>query len=209
MRDVFVYDFWTRRWTDGVDMPSNRSFFAVGTCDGKVHVAGGHDEGKNALKSAWVYDIAADEWTMLAPMSEERDECEGLFVGSEFWVVSGYETESQGRFKSTANVLETMTGTWRRLESVWGIGRCPRACFTVWQNGSFNCRGDSDTTIQVGACVVDLGDRTMITASSYWGGPQTFIVAEKDEQGESNKPVKVDAPDEFSGFVQSGCFVEI
>lgn len=210
LRDVFVYDFTTRRWTQRVDMPSNRSFFAVGAFDGKIYVAGGHDESKNALKSAWVYDITADEWTELAPMSEERDECEGVFVGSEFWVISGYDTESQGLFKNTAEVLDITTGTWRRVEEAWGVNRCPRACVTVGQNGNFACLADTDPTIQVGACGVDLGDRTLVTGSAYQGAPQTFFLAEKkNNQGHNSKLVKLDAPDEFSGFVQSGCFVEI
>lgn len=209
LRDVFVYDFTTRRWTQRTDMPSNRSFFAAGAYGGKIYVAGGHDESKNALKSAWVYDVSADEWTELAPMSEERDECEGVFVGSDFMVISGYDTDSQGRFKNTAEVLDITTGTWRRVEEAWGVSRCPRACVTVGQSGNLICWADSDPAIQVGACGVDLGDRTLVTGSAYQGAPQTFFVAEKMRQGQNCKLIKVGAPDEFSGFVQSCCFVEI
>ncbi|MTV29039.1 hypothetical protein FTX61_27265, partial [Nitriliruptoraceae bacterium ZYF776] len=123
-----MYEFPTQRWTKRVDMPSTRSFFAVGACNGKVYVAGGHDENKNALRSAWVYDVVSDKWTELAQMSEERDECEGVIVGSEFWVVSGYDTDSQGRFKDSADVYDFVTCEWRRVDEVWGVSRCPRSC---------------------------------------------------------------------------------
>ncbi|KAI3696893.1 hypothetical protein L6452_29498 [Arctium lappa] len=209
LRDVFVYEFTTRRWTQRVDMPSTRSFFAAGACDGKVYIAGGHDENKNALRSAWVYDIGSDEWTELTQMSEERDECEGVFIGSEFWVVSGYDTDSQGRFKDSAEVLETSTGTWRRVESAWGVSRCPRSCVSFGQNGNFTSWDDSEPAVQVGTCGVDLGDRSLVTGSAYQGAPQAVLVVEKTNQGQNGKFVKVDVPDEFSGFVQSGCLVEI
>lgn len=209
LRDVFVYEFTTRKWTQRMDMPSTRSFFAAGACDGKVYVAGGHDENKNALRSAWMYDICSDEWTELTPMSEERDECEGVFIGSEFWVVSGYDTDSQGRFKNSAEVLETSTGTWRRVDEAWGVSRCPRSCVSFGQNGNFTSWDDSEPAVQVGTCGVDLGDRSLVTGSAYQGAPQAVFVVEKANQGQHGKFVKVDVPDEFSGFVQSGCLVEI
>nr|XP_043609470.1 F-box/kelch-repeat protein At2g44130-like [Erigeron canadensis] len=209
LRDVFVYEFPTQRWTKRVDMPSTRSFFAVGACKGKVYVAGGHDENKNALRSAWVYDVGSDEWTELAQMSEERDECEGVVIGSEFWVVSGYDTDSQGRFKNSADVYDIVTGAWRRVDDVWGVSRCPRSCVAVGQDGNLTSWDQYLPAVQVGTCGVDLGDRVLVTGSAYQGAPQAVYVMEKTNQGQNGKFVKVDVPDEFSGFVQSGCLVEI
>ncbi|KAF5823308.1 putative F-box domain, kelch-type beta propeller, F-box-like domain superfamily [Helianthus annuus] len=209
LRDVFVYEFTTRRWTQRVDMPSTRSFFAAGACDGKVYVAGGHDESKNALRSAWVYNIALDEWTELTRMSEERDECEGVMIGSEFWVVSGYDTDSQGRFKDDAEVLDIVAGTWRRVEGVWGESRCPRSCVAVGQNGNFISWGAYEPEVQVGTCGVDLGDCVLVTGSVYQSAPLAVYVVEKTNQGQNGKSTKIDIPNEFSGFVQSGCLVEI
>ena len=60
--DVFVYNFMTCRWRRGND------------------IAGGHDENKNVLESAWVYDLRKDEWAELTQMSQERDECEGVVI---------------------------------------------------------------------------------------------------------------------------------
>jgi len=209
LRDVFVYEFTTRRWTQRVDMPSTRSFFAAGACDGKVYVAGGHDESKNALKSAWVYDIKEDEWAELTQMSDERDECEGVVIGSEFWVVSGYDTDSQGRFKDDAEVFDIGTGAWRRVEGVWRVSRCPRSCVAVGQNGNFTSWDLYEPGVQVATCGVDLGDRVLVTGSAYQGAPLAVYVVGKTDQGQNGKSIKIDVPNEFSGFVQSACLVEI
>ncbi|KAM0065409.1 putative F-box/kelch-repeat protein KMD1/2 [Helianthus debilis subsp. tardiflorus] len=209
LRDVFVYEFTTRKWTQRVDMPSTRSFFASSAYNGNVYVAGGHDENKNAVRSAWVYDIFGDKWTELSPMSEERDECEGVVVGSEFWVVSGYDTDTQGRFKNSADVLDMKTGTWRRVEGVWGSSRCPRSCLAVGQNGNFTSWDGYEPAVQVGTCGVDLGDQVVVTGSGYQGGAQAVFVVVKTDQGQNGKFTKVNIPYKFSGFVQSGCLVEI
>ncbi|KAL0359360.1 UNVERIFIED_CONTAM: F-box/kelch-repeat protein [Sesamum angustifolium] len=119
VRDVFVYEFTTQKWSQCADMPSTRSFFAVGAVEGKVIVAGGHDESKNALRSAWVLDMKEEEWCELGRMREERDECEGVVMGSEFWVVSGYGTETQGAFKRSAEVYGMGKGEWRVEEEAW------------------------------------------------------------------------------------------
>ncbi|KAL3534107.1 hypothetical protein ACH5RR_002568 [Cinchona calisaya] len=212
LKDVFMYDFTTRRWTQCADMPSNRSFFAVGAVEGRIFVAGGHDEGKNALSSAWVYDIKGNHWTELTRMNEERDECEGIIIGSEFWVVSGYDTESQGGFKSSAECYELGTSgqcKWKRVEDAWRVTQCPRSCVGVGQNGQFTCWAACDSAVRVGACGVDLGERALLTGSAYQGAPHGFLLVEKSKGGQNGKITKLEVPDEFSGFVQSGCCVEI
>uniref|UniRef100_J3MFG8 F-box domain-containing protein n=1 Tax=Oryza brachyantha TaxID=4533 RepID=J3MFG8_ORYBR len=60
---VFVYDFLTGAWRRGAGMPGpRRSFFACAAVGEKVYVAGGHDEEKNALRSALAYEPDADAW---------------------------------------------------------------------------------------------------------------------------------------------------
>lgn len=204
VRDMFVYDFATRAWTQCADMPSKRSFFAAGAVDGSVFVAGGHDESKNALKSAWAFDMRRNEWSELGALSEERDECEGVVIGSEFWVVSGYGTETQGRFKSSAESLELSTGAWRRVEDAWVASRCPRGCVGKAENGNLICWADRDPEIRVGACGVVLGEVTILTGSAFQGGPQGFFI-----RGVNGNLEKIEVPIEFQGFVQSGCTVEI
>ncbi|XP_027347847.1 F-box/kelch-repeat protein At1g15670-like [Abrus precatorius] len=205
---VFVYDFRTSEWRRGSDMPEKRSFFAIGSDHGRVYVAGGHDENKNALSTAWAYDPRSDEWAGLAQMSRERDECEGVVVGDEFWVVSGYATERQGMFEGSAEVLDFGSGRWRVVDGIWGAGGCPRSCVGVGKDGKLvNWRG-MDPGLRVGVCGVTVGSRTLLTGSEYEGAPHGFYLVDMEE-GHNRKLRKISVPDGFSGFVQSGCCVEI
>ncbi|KAM1998168.1 hypothetical protein ACFX16_005738 [Malus domestica] len=207
--DVFVYDFATSHWRKANDMPSKRSFFAIGSDAGQVYVAGGHDENKNALKSAWVYDVRSDEWTELTPMSHDRDECEGVVIGSEFWVVSGYRTESQGVFEGGAEVLELGSRQWRLVDEAWEAGHCPRHCVGVGDDGKLVSWGKLDSGVRVGTCGVMLGGGTLVVGSECQGASQGFYMVEEMKGRQNGKLDSISVPDEFSGFVQSGCCVEI
>ncbi|GMN55965.1 hypothetical protein TIFTF001_025077 [Ficus carica] len=205
VRDVFVYDFTTRRWRQGRDMPEARSFFAAGEVGGRVFVAGGHDESKNALSSAWAYDVAADEWAELPRMSQERDECEGLVIGSDFWVVSGYRTETQGGFVASAERFDSAAGEWRCVEDAWVASRCPRSNVGVGKDGRLFCWAESESAVRVGACGIELGGRTYVSGSNCQGGSPEFFMVE----GQNGKFMRIEVPDEFLRFVQSGCCVEV
>ncbi|KAK6941968.1 F-box domain [Dillenia turbinata] len=218
VRDTFVYEFTSQCWRKCKDMPSIRSFFAIGSVQDKVFIAGGHDENKNALNSAWVYDLSQDEWTELNQMSEERDECQGVVTGSVLWVVSGYGTDSQGIFKPSAEFFDLGTSQWKRVENAWTDStQSPRSCAGVGKDGKMFCWSGSDSGLKVGACAVQCGDWTFLTGSAYQGGPQGFYLAKEDEQKEEREKENgsnlvlegVTVPEEFLGFVQSGCCVEI
>ncbi|KAM7278941.1 hypothetical protein ACFE04_006075 [Oxalis oulophora] len=216
VREVFVYDYTTSRWRIGKEMPSKRSFFAVGVDSGRVYVAGGHDENKNALKTGWVYDLVSDEWSELTQMSQERDECEGVVMVNnntgekEFWVVSGYRTDGQGIFDGSADVYNFESGQWRLEEEVWesGRGKCPRSCVGLGKDGKLVNWPGLDPAVQTAACGVMLDNRVLITGSEYQGAPHGFYMLEMKE-GQKGKMEKITVPEEFSGFVQSGCCVEI
>ncbi|XP_044466349.1 F-box/kelch-repeat protein SKIP20-like [Mangifera indica] len=121
--DVYVLDMVKGpSWRRAAPMLVARSFFACAVVGGsQVYVAGGHDNQKNALKSAEVYDVKADEWRMLPEMEEERDECQGMCWDGDdrFWVVSGYGTESQGSFRNDAECYDPATGIWSKVDGVW------------------------------------------------------------------------------------------
>ncbi|ESQ44091.1 hypothetical protein EUTSA_v10006395mg [Eutrema salsugineum] len=127
VRDVFVLDFSAgegsgRRWRRGKPMSAARSFFACASVGStKVYVAGGHDDQKNALRSAEVYDVEKDEWSTITPMAEGRDECHGFSMASElgFCVLSGYGTETQGQFRSDAEIYDPIADSWTTIENVW------------------------------------------------------------------------------------------
>ncbi|OWM73400.1 F-box/kelch-repeat protein At2g44130-like [Punica granatum] len=203
--DVFVYDFTTREWRVGAPMPLKRSFFAAAGVGGHVYVAGGHDESKNALRSAWAYDPRGDEWTELPQLSQERDECEGLAVnGAEFWVVSGYSTQRQGAFEGSAEVYEPGAAEWRRVDGAWELGQCPRSCVGMGKDGRLVSWAEPNSQVGVGACGVALGELTILTGSEYQGAPQAFYFG-----GQDGKFARISVPEEFTGFFQSGCCVEI
>ncbi|KAE8701679.1 RNA binding,RNA binding isoform 1 [Hibiscus syriacus] len=77
MRDVFIYEFTTQRWRQGKHMMGTRSFLSAGGFEGRVVVAGGHDENKNALNTGWKYNINDDEWTELTRVSQELRRASG------------------------------------------------------------------------------------------------------------------------------------
>ncbi|KAF4371177.1 hypothetical protein F8388_020904 [Cannabis sativa] len=208
--DVFVFDFAKNRWSEAKAMPGKRSFFAVGSYSGRIYVAGGHDENKNALSSAWVYDVSLDEWSELAQMSQGRDECEGVVLNGEFWVVSGYGTDSQGAFESSAEVYSFANGEWRRVESVWSEGECPRGRVGVWKEkeGKFSNWAELDSAVRIGTCWVGLDYRALVMGSDYQGGAHGFFMVEL-KQGQKGKLENIIVPCEFSGSVQSACCVEI
>ena len=78
--DVFIYNFMTRHWRCGNGMPSKRLIFTIGAFSGRVYIASGHNENKNALESVWVYDLRKGEWAELTRMSQERDKCKGVVL---------------------------------------------------------------------------------------------------------------------------------
>jgi N-acetylneuraminic acid mutarotase len=133
MNSVFIYDLSSCTWRRGADMPRVRSFFAYSVSpDGLIYVAGGHDDDKNALRAAEAYDVEEDRWEILPPMSQERDECQGVFIDGKFTVISGYATESQGRFEKSAEVYDPSTGFWSKLANMWSTGGCPRSCVAAF-----------------------------------------------------------------------------
>ena len=87
------------------------SFFAVDELGWQIIIAHRHNGSKNVLWSAWVYHVRRDEWAELALTSQERDECKGVVIGSEFWVVSEYETESQGGIEGRTTRGQVNGGT--------------------------------------------------------------------------------------------------
>lgn len=124
VKDVFVLDFSAagRSWRRGKPMSAARSFFACAAVGPtKVYVAGGHDDQKNAIKSAEVYDVEKDEWVTIPPMTEGRDECHGFSMAADlgFCVLSGYGTETQGQFRSDAEIYDPVSNSWTVVQNVW------------------------------------------------------------------------------------------
>lgn len=220
---VFVYDFLSARWRRGKDMPgSPRSFFGCASdSDQTVFIAGGHDEEKNALRSAMAYDAARDNWKLLPDMARERDECKIVFHGGRFHVIGGYCTQMQGRFERSGEAFDTAAGQWSQVaEDVLNAGVCPRSCVDGGDNKLYVFRGsdvvalEGETWRTVAELPADLGSTAYVTAlasklfvvgSLSFGQPLRAHVL--DLKGYTW--TKVEMPEVFSGHVQSGSYMEI
>ncbi|CAD6336433.1 unnamed protein product [Miscanthus lutarioriparius] len=234
---VFVYDFLTGAWRRGAPMPGpRRSFFACAAVGGAVYVAGGHDDEKNALRSALAYDPDADAWAQLPDMAEERDEPRGLCVAaggsSRFLVVGGYPTQAQGRFVGSAECFDPATSTWAPVDLIED-GVCPRTCCAAPGPGSsermYMLSRDGHLVARDGAAAASAwrpvaqvpedartaatvsaipDGRVVVIGSGCHGGEQTVYVL-REEAGKGASWTRAVAPPEFSGHVQASCFLEI
>ncbi|XP_060205677.1 F-box/kelch-repeat protein At1g80440-like [Lycium barbarum] len=222
-KDVFVYNFVSATWRRGAEMPGcRRSFFGSGSdSERTVYIAGGHDEEKNALKSAMAYDVSRDEWLQMPDMASERDECKCTFYEGKFHVIGGYETCMQGRFGTSAESFDVSTWQWDQVnEHFFESATCPRTCVEGGDGKLYLCRdGDvlalgKSTWQVVTALPLELKNIAFVTAwrgkilmtgSMGFNEPYNTYVLDL----ESYKWTKMDTPVNFSGHVQSGCCLEM
>ncbi|XXG70626.1 hypothetical protein AAC387_Pa07g0063 [Persea americana] len=224
--NVYVYDFMSATWRRGARMPGpQRSFFGCAS-DGEttVFVAGGHDDQKNALRSALAYDVAGDEWVPLPDMANERDECRGIFRRGRFHAIGGYSTDGQGDFQGSAECLDMATSTWGPAEVLWDFGTCPRTCVAGDGGEMFMCSragrmvvrrgGTWDAVAQLPAdarvcpyMMMWQAKVLVIGAKSHSGPYVTYML----ETGDANKYTwtAIDAVKDYAGHVQYGCCVEV
>ena len=131
---VFIYDFQSRKWRQGADMPTSRSGFACSVASSEagkalIYVAGGSDGHGNILATAEAYDVEADSWVILPPMTENRKNGLGVFMEGKFMVVSGSNPEHPYGLTS-AEVLDTKTSTWNSLQGMWSLEMDIRSCLS-------------------------------------------------------------------------------
>ncbi|MCL7032188.1 hypothetical protein MKW94_016977 [Papaver nudicaule] len=227
LNSVYIYSFITCTWRRGADFPGGqRSFFACSTdFVRKVFVAGGHDGGKNALRSALAYDVMDDAWTPLPDMARHRDECKGLFHGGKFHVLSGYQTDMQGKFDKSTETFDVDTWKWDQVEEEkLEAEMCPRTYAFDHQGKMYNCvssylmRFDGSTWQQLSELPNDVRIETFVSmwrkkmlviGSSVQSGPQSCYALEFAECNKKTVWAKLELPNEFTGFVQSGCNLEL
>ncbi|KAM6585841.1 hypothetical protein CsatB_012843 [Cannabis sativa] len=220
---VYIYDFVQAQWRRGTDMPGvPRSFFGCVASESMVFVAGGHDDQKNALKSAMAYDVAKDEWFLMPDMARERDECKGVFHRGKVHVIGGYRTEMQGQFESSAEVFDVSTWKWDPVcEDFLEASSCPRTCVSGGNNGLlYMCRTgevaalENDTWKVIGslpnemreiAYVVTWQDKLLVIGSPSFGEPHIAYVFDT----KNYTWTKTVVPEEYSTHVQSGCCLEL
>lgn len=227
---VFIYSFLSAKWRHGADMPGGpRTFFSCASDHERmVYVAGGHDEEKNALKSAFAYDVVNDMWIPLPDMARERDECKVVFCAKDngsgtIKVVGGYRTEMQGRFERSAEEFDVATWRWGPVEEEFlDDATCPRTCVDGCdlERKMYMCKGDDVVAldgetwqvvakvpreIRNVACVGAWVDALLLIGSSGFGEPYMSFVLDL----KSGVWSKLENPENFTGHVQSGCLLEI
>ncbi|XP_047307250.1 F-box/kelch-repeat protein At1g80440-like [Impatiens glandulifera] len=219
---VFIYNLVSGEWRCGSDMPGQqRLFFAVASdSERMIYVAGGHDEEKNALKSALAYDVANDKWEMLPDMAREREEGKGIFLRGKFQVIGGYITNKQGEFESDSESFDVATQKWDSVRKDFlESASCPSNC--VVDGGDDNdmvymCKNGEVTCLEGSSWVVrdrvpdDVARVAYVTA---WQG-KLFVIGSAEENGPHNAYqmdiksltwTKIEAPGFYKGHVQSGC----
>ncbi|KAF7814300.1 F-box/kelch-repeat protein [Senna tora] len=221
---VFVYNFLSAEWRRGADMPGGpRTFFACASDSRRfVYVAGGHSEEKNALRTSFAYDVAADAWVPLADMARERDECKAVFHGGKFRVIGGYCTEMQGRFETSAEAFDVATWKWGPVEEGFlDSAACPRTCVDGGDERVYMCGSGGEVTALRDATwqpMAKLGEemrnvafvgtwegKMLLIGSCGYGEPHVGVVL--DLKGGSWR--KLESPGSYTGHVQSGCVLEI
>lgn len=221
---VFVYNFLSAKWRRGTDMPGGRRMFfsCASDSEGTVFVAGGHDNEKNALRSALAYDVSSDRWVVLPDMAAERDECKGVFSRGRFVAVGGYPTETQGRFVKSAEAFDPATRSWSEVkEDFLDCATCPRTFVDGGDDeGVFLCSGGDLMALR--------GDTWQMMATlpgeirnvAYVGAfDGTLVLIGSSGYGEVHVSFafdvksccwrKLESPEGFRGHVQTGCVLEI
>lgn len=224
---VFIYNFMSAKWRRGADMPGGaRTFFACASDSERVvYVAGGHDDEKNALRSALSYDVARDEWVTLPDMGRERDECKAVFhrESGKFQVIGGYCTQMQGRFERSAEAFDIASCKWDPVEEEFlESATCPRTCVNGGDGRKvYMCKGgdvvalEDDTWETLATLPPEIrevaymssgleGTLVVIGSSGYAEPYMGFVLDLK-----SNSWRKLESPMGHTGHVQSGCLLEI
>ncbi|WOK93913.1 F-box/kelch-repeat protein [Canna indica] len=232
--EVHVYDLVSGVWRRGARMPGpRRSFFACTAAAERrvVFVAGGHDESKNALRSALAYDVAADAWVPLPDMVRPRDECRGVFAGGAFRVVGGYPTEAQGQFSRSVEAFDLAAWRWGAVEERGRLEEAasPRACVVGGEGKLYMCGEAGEVTVleeggegrwqrlaelprdlRAALQMVAWEEGLMVLGSGVHGGTQVAYVLDLGHQERKGlKWRKVELPREYSGHVHAGCCFQI
>ncbi|XP_052144001.1 F-box/kelch-repeat protein SKIP20-like [Oryza glaberrima] len=231
-RDVRVLDVPAGVWRRGAAMPDSRGFFGCTGSGGVVYVAGGHDESKNALRSAYAYDVASDAWRALPDMSEERDEPQLVANPGRVLAASGYPTDAQGAFKKTAErYTTTTTGDATAWSSegdmapntaetclaavggkVWAVG-AGKGGVREWDGGAWRDVADGPPGMKACVKAVGAGDGDSAAMFVFVFGKvedgKQYAAWVMEDAGGAARWRGVAVPPGFGGFVYSGAAVRV
>jgi N-acetylneuraminic acid mutarotase len=114
-----IYDFKTRRWLDGPDMPTARHHFGVAVVDGKLYAAGGREVDDTSLNSFEEFDPQTNRWRRLPPIPVGTGSPGVTALDGKVVVTGGgdeiVEPGEDGFILKTAYAYDPETGKWSRL----------------------------------------------------------------------------------------------
>jgi hypothetical protein len=107
-----MLDLTTGTWTTCSPMPTARGLAAVGVVDGKIYIVGGQDS--ESLGDNQVYDPAADDWDIAAPLAVSRGGLAGAVGTTSCTWPAGPATTRRcsTRWRCTTRSM-TATRSWR------------------------------------------------------------------------------------------------
>ncbi|KAI0491787.1 hypothetical protein KFK09_026047 [Dendrobium nobile] len=218
---VYVYSFLSNTWHLGQPMPGpTRFLFAcAGSPENQVFIAGGHDERKNALKSAMVYDIAKDNWTMLPEMAREREDCTGVFAAGLFQVIGG---SMQKRLEWSREAFDVGEWRWRAMEEdavpeeeflktcvMGGLGRIYKCgvggkMLLVKEGEDWREVAELPEDVRGSPIMVSWAERLMVARVESSGWPSAMFVLEM-KKGVAIGWRRVAFPKKYHGYFYTAC----
>lgn len=228
--EVHIYDLASTAWRTGAPMPGPaRSFFAcAGSMERRmVFVAGGHDESKNALRSALAYDVTADAWVRLPDMARARDECCGVLARDAFQVLDGYPTEARAQFTRSAESFDANAWRWGPVEEekleeavctrtcvVGGDGRLymclmSRGVAALKEGEGWQLVAELPDDVRVALQMVAWERGLVVLGSGNTSSNQVVYVLDLKAGEVPAEWRKLDLPRAFSGHVQAACSLSI
>ncbi|GLJ14989.1 hypothetical protein SUGI_0244700 [Cryptomeria japonica] len=139
---VLIFDFLSRRWRLGADMPYSRYFFACAASpsEGHVYVGGGDVHSGYQRLEGFVYNVEENKWDFLpSPMNSDyiiadADDDDyfsiGVFLDDKFYVVH--------RESERAQVYDPHSGLWNNINNDGNaryIHSCVAAVKEIWWLG--------------------------------------------------------------------------
>ncbi|HEX8657887.1 MAG TPA: malectin domain-containing carbohydrate-binding protein, partial [Hymenobacter sp.] len=101
-------------WTPRAAVSLERKEGQCAVVNNQMYTFGGYYTGLQATNLTQKYDLAADQWTTLAPMPLRATHTAGAVVGSEVWVVGGFVGNYPGVVTNAVQVYDTQANTWRK-----------------------------------------------------------------------------------------------
>ncbi len=121
MTTVEIYDSQTDTWTQGADMPTARSAFAISVVREKIYVVGGYNG--ISLPIMEVYDAKTVTWAQEADMPTARDNFSAVAVGGVIYTIGGWNSVRKSVL-STVEVYDVGMGlsieAKDKLPTLWG-----------------------------------------------------------------------------------------